>query len=175
MDQVCTYKACPRLINNEPSTQVLAMTSPTIDIRRSSLFNETLKGQHPSHPSHNASSHDTRKPNEVLVNHPNIIEELYGTSRKPRSFKQWEDAARENTQQIKAHGSPSPLVWVKDDCCCLRYFAESRSQVLVKGKDIPSNAIVGGEERRQPLYIARTFYEVGFSFVTMLSGNLTFR
>lgn len=35
-------------------------------------------------------------------------------------------------------------------------------KVLVKGKDIPANAIVAGEERRQPLYIARTFYEVSF-------------
>jgi hypothetical protein len=35
-----------------------------------------------------------------------------------------------------------------------------RVQVLVKGKDIPENAIVTGEERRQPLYIARTLYEV---------------
>ena len=30
----------------------------------------------------------------------------------------------------------------------------------MKGKNIPENAIVAGEERRQPLYIARTFYEV---------------
>lgn len=33
-------------------------------------------------------------------------------------------------------------------------------QVFVKGKDIPPNAIIAGEERRRPLYIARTFFEV---------------
>lgn len=107
LDQVCTYKACPGLINNECSA-LPTMTTPTIDIWRSPLFNETLKGQHPSH---KGSPHDARKPNKTSVNHPNIIEELYGTTRKPRSFKQWEDAARENTQQIKARGSLSPLVF----------------------------------------------------------------
>jgi hypothetical protein len=32
--------------------------------------------------------------------------------------------------------------------------------VLVEGTNIPANAIVGGEDRRKPLYIARSFYEV---------------
>jgi hypothetical protein len=45
-------------------------------------------------------------------------------------------------------------------------------QVLVKGKDIPENAIVAGEERRQPLYIARTFYEV-CDIVSGFSSNET--
>jgi len=39
------------------------------------------------------------------------------------------------------------------------------SKVLVYGKDIPENAIVAGEDRRRPLYIARTFYEVCFQIL----------
>ncbi|RDB26043.1 hypothetical protein Hypma_006139 [Hypsizygus marmoreus] len=98
----------------------------------------------------NPTFHSTFIPNPVDVKKPiekphnKLIEELYGAARKPRSFKQWEDAAKESTLELKQHGSPSPLVWV-----------------LVRGKDIPANAIVAGEERRQPLYIARTFYEGG--------------
>jgi hypothetical protein len=61
-----------------------------------------------------------------------------------RTFAQWVAAAKENTHEIEQHGSPVPLVWV-----------------LVEGKDIPANAIVGGEDRRKPLYIARSFYEGG--------------
>lgn len=63
---------------------------------------------------------------------------------KPKTFAQWVAAAKENTMKIKQNGSPSPLVWV-----------------LVEGKNIPTNAIVGGEDRRKPLYIARAFYEGG--------------
>lgn len=77
-------------------------------------------------------------PNEKFYN------DIYGTAKKPKSFKQWAEAAQKNTRDILDHGSTSPLVWV-----------------LVHGKNIPPNAIVGGEERRQPLYIARTFYEGG--------------
>ena len=69
--------------------------------------------------------------------------DIYGTVRKPKSFRQWVEAAQMRTKELLEHGSPSPLLWV-----------------LVHGKGIPSNAIVAGEERRQPLYIARTFYEV---------------
>jgi uncharacterized protein YegL len=97
----------------------------------------------PTGPSSNSDSISAaKKPTEIP--RTNIIEDLYGTLKKPRTFKQWEDAARENTRQIKEFGSPSPLVWV-----------------LVNGKDIPANAIVAGEDRRRPLYIARTFYEGG--------------
>ncbi|KAF8890635.1 hypothetical protein BD779DRAFT_239294 [Infundibulicybe gibba] len=76
--------------------------------------------------------------------HPNLVSSIYGADKKPRTLKQWEDMARENTQQLIQQGSLSPLVWV-----------------FVKGKEIPANAIVGGEDRRRPLYIARTFYEGG--------------
>lgn len=50
-------------------------------------------------------------------------------------------------------------------CFCL--------QVLVKGKNIPENAIIAGEERRQPLYIARTFYEVNFLSLSTFCWMLT--
>jgi len=33
-------------------------------------------------------------------------------------------------------------------------------QVLVQGKNIPPNAIIAGEDKRRPLYVARTFWEV---------------
>ncbi|KAF8346918.1 hypothetical protein F5887DRAFT_1073005 [Amanita rubescens] len=69
---------------------------------------------------------------------------IYGTAKKPKSFKQWTEAAQAHTKELLEYGSPAPLVWV-----------------LVHGKGIPPNAIVAGEERRQPLYIARTFYEGG--------------
>jgi uncharacterized protein YegL len=63
---------------------------------------------------------------------------------KPKTFAQWVAAAKESTMEIKQNGSPSPIVWV-----------------LVEGKNIPANAIIGGEDRRKPLYIARAFYEGG--------------
>ena len=69
--------------------------------------------------------------------------DIYGTTKKPKSFRQWVEAAQVNTKELLEHGSTSPLVWV-----------------LVHGKGIPPNAILAGEEHRQPLYIARTFYEV---------------
>ncbi|KAF9456828.1 hypothetical protein BDZ94DRAFT_1274706 [Collybia nuda] len=136
------------------------MASSNFNIHSSPLFNKTMKGQlPPSKPAFHRqpheiipqdyrhqqiSSYESKKSNEIPVHQPNILEGLYGSVRKPRTFKQWEDAARENTQRIKEQGSPSPLVWV-----------------LVKGKDIPVNAIVAGVERQQHLYIARTFYEGG--------------
>ncbi|KAF9456826.1 hypothetical protein BDZ94DRAFT_1326699 [Collybia nuda] len=136
------------------------MNSPVFDNTRSPLFNRAMRGQLPPQtpvsydyrqsPNHSPYDykqplpHDSRKPNEVIATQSNLLEELYGSARKPRTFKQWEDAARLNTQKIREQGSPSPLVWV-----------------FVKGKEIPANAILAGEERRQPLYIARTFYENG--------------
>ncbi|KAF7968951.1 hypothetical protein HWV62_28793 [Athelia sp. TMB] len=62
---------------------------------------------------------------------------------RPKTFDQWLNAARDSTSHAKTHGSALPFVWV-----------------LVEGKNIPANAIVAGEERRKPLYIARSFYEV---------------
>jgi len=63
---------------------------------------------------------------------------------RPKTFAQWVAMAKENTLEVRRNGSPSPLVWI-----------------LVEGTDIPANAIVGGEDRRKPLYIARCFYEGG--------------
>ncbi|KAF8640784.1 hypothetical protein AX17_000433 [Amanita inopinata Kibby_2008] len=80
----------------------------------------------------------TPPPNESFYN------EIYGSPKKPKSFKQWIEAAQNNTRDLLQFGSTSPLVWV-----------------LVQNKNFPLNAIVAGEERRQPLYIARTFYEGG--------------
>ncbi|KAF8634863.1 hypothetical protein AX15_000618 [Amanita polypyramis BW_CC] len=74
----------------------------------------------------------------------NFFLDIYGTARKPKSHKQWVEAAQLNTKELLERGSTSPLVWV-----------------LVHGKNIPPNAIVAGEERRHSLYIARTFYEGG--------------
>ncbi|PFH49798.1 hypothetical protein AMATHDRAFT_146821 [Amanita thiersii Skay4041] len=68
---------------------------------------------------------------------------VYGATQKPKTFKQWEDIAKDATKEIMIHGSPSPLVWVH-----------------VTGKAVPGNAIVAGEEHGHPLFIARTFYEV---------------
>ncbi|KAF8640841.1 hypothetical protein AX17_000489 [Amanita inopinata Kibby_2008] len=76
--------------------------------------------------------------------HLSLYQEVYGTVQKPKNFRQWEDIAKENTKEIMTNGSPCPLVWVH-----------------VNGKNIPANAIVAGEERRHPLYIARTFFEGG--------------
>ncbi|KAF9456827.1 hypothetical protein BDZ94DRAFT_1302285 [Collybia nuda] len=125
------------------------MNSPSYDLNRSPYL-RGLKGPLPpqsattyEYKQSQGFASETRK-TEVVVNQSNILEELYGSARKPRSFQQWEDAARLNTQKIREQGSPSPLVWV-----------------FVKGKEIPANAIIAGEERRQPLYIARTFYENG--------------
>jgi hypothetical protein len=72
--------------------------------------------------------------------------DIYGTAKKPKSFRQWVEAAQVHTKELLEHGSTSPLVWV-----------------LVHGKGIPPNAILAGEEHRQPLYIARTFYEVSIT------------
>ena len=56
------------------------------------------------------SFHEPKK--QTPASRPGIVEELYGTPRKPKSFQQWEDTAKETTRQIKECGSPSPLVWV---------------------------------------------------------------
>lgn len=40
------------------------------------------------------------------------------------------------------------------------------------GNRIPDNAIIAGEERRKPLYIARTFYEVCYSFQSLAGVSL---
>lgn len=50
-------------------------------------------------------------------------------------------------------------------------------KVLVHGKNIPPNAIVAGEDKRRPLFIARTFWEVracviSLSFLLTLSRNI---
>lgn len=82
--------------------------------------------------------------------------DIYGTVKKPRSFRQWVEAAQMRTKELLEHGSTSPLVWV-----------------LVHGKGIPPNAIVAGEERRQPLYIARTFYEVRIVIMHSQRPDLT--
>ncbi|KXN85735.1 hypothetical protein AN958_10918 [Leucoagaricus sp. SymC.cos] len=73
-----------------------------------------------------------------------IVETVHGTDKKPRSLLQWEETARGNTQKITQLGSNVPLAWV-----------------LVRGNNIPPNAIIAGEDKRRPLYIARTFYEGG--------------
>ncbi|KAF9446270.1 hypothetical protein P691DRAFT_733578 [Macrolepiota fuliginosa MF-IS2] len=72
----------------------------------------------------------------------NLIESIHGAEKKPRTAQQWEEISRTNTQKVTQAGSNVPLAWV-----------------LVHGKNIPPNAIVAGEDKRRPLYIARTFYE----------------
>ncbi len=84
--------------------------------------------------------------------------DIYGTAKKPKSFKQWVEAAQVHTKELLEYGSPAPLVWV-----------------LVHGKGIPPNAIVAGEERRQPLYIARTFYEVSNIVYFRKRANCVYR
>lgn len=101
---------------------------------------ESLRSPSPSTPI--AGRVSTPPPSETFYS------DIYGTARKPKSFRQWVEAAQMRTKELLEHGSPSPLVCV-----------------LVHGKGIPPNAIVAGEERRQPLYIARTFYEVSIIII----------
>jgi len=75
------------------------------------LNNAQLVESHPTPPFMSPAPSSTLLSNSSRVNN-NIIEELYGTPKKPRSFKQWEDAARDNTGRVKEYGSPAPLVWV---------------------------------------------------------------
>jgi len=63
---------------------------------------------------------------------------------KPRTFAQWVAAAREATADFRRNGSPDPFVWI-----------------LVENKNFPTNALVAGDDRREPLYVARSFYEGG--------------
>ncbi|EKM84256.1 hypothetical protein AGABI1DRAFT_88991 [Agaricus bisporus var. burnettii JB137-S8] len=74
----------------------------------------------------------------------NLTETIYGVDRKPRSIQQWQEISHSNTQKVTQMGCQSPVAWV-----------------LIHGKNIPPNAIVAGEDRRKPLYIARTFWEGG--------------
>ncbi|KAF8346919.1 hypothetical protein F5887DRAFT_1073006 [Amanita rubescens] len=60
--------------------------------------------------------------------------DIYGTAKKPKSFRQWVEAAQVHTKELLEHGSTSPLVWV-----------------LVHGKGIPPNAILAGEEQQTAL------------------------
>ncbi|KAI0322051.1 hypothetical protein OF83DRAFT_1167959 [Amylostereum chailletii] len=62
----------------------------------------------------------------------------------PKTLKQWINDAKETTDEVQKNGSTSPFAWV-----------------FVEGTDIPPNAIVGGDDRGRPLYIARAFYEGG--------------
>ncbi|KAL9716624.1 hypothetical protein Ac2012v2_001074 [Leucoagaricus gongylophorus] len=73
-----------------------------------------------------------------------VVETVHGTEKKPRSAQHWEEIARSNTQKIAQLGTNVPLAWV-----------------LVQGKNIPPNAIIAGEDKRRPLYVARTFWEGG--------------
>jgi len=56
----------------------------------------------------------------------------------------WIKEAQANTQRYYQQGSTSPVAWV-----------------LVHGKQIPQNAIVGGKEDNNTLYVARAFHEGG--------------
>jgi hypothetical protein len=55
---------------------------------------------------------------------------------------QWKAEAKATTADYQNNGYPSPVAWV-----------------YVEGHEIPSNAIIGGVDRKGPWYIARTFYE----------------
>jgi len=56
----------------------------------------------------------------------------------------WLEEAQERTQRYYQQGPTSPVAWI-----------------LVQGKQIPQNAIVGGQEGNNTLYIARAHHEGG--------------
>ncbi|TFY76983.1 hypothetical protein EWM64_g7031 [Hericium alpestre] len=59
-----------------------------------------------------------------------------------RTIAQWVTYSKESTAEFRRIGSSSPFVWL-----------------FVEGHDIPANAMVAGDDRGRPLYIARAFYE----------------
>lgn len=58
------------------------------------------------------------------------------------ALQNWIKDAEDRTRQFKQNGPSGPCTWV-----------------LTEGKNIPSGAIVGGEERGVNLYICRAFYD----------------
>lgn len=95
----------------------------------------------------------------------NLTETIYGVDRKPRSIQQWQEISHSNTQKVTQMGCQSPVAWVSRSGCPLCMHTYMSLKVLIHGKNIPPNAIVAGEDRRKPLYIARTFWEVGESLI----------
>ncbi|THH20595.1 hypothetical protein EW146_g802 [Bondarzewia mesenterica] len=59
-----------------------------------------------------------------------------------RTYSQWMVRAKEATAEFKRSGYPSPVAWV-----------------FVEGYNIPQNAMIAGDDRGRPLYIARTAYD----------------
>jgi hypothetical protein len=77
------------------------MSAPLTDLHHSSFLGKPFQAQPSPYP-------DFKRPDEVPATRPGIIEELYGT--KPKSFKQWEEAAKENIRQIQR-------VWLPISAC----------------------------------------------------------
>ncbi|KAH9840007.1 uncharacterized protein C8Q71DRAFT_745408 [Rhodofomes roseus] len=77
---------------------------------------------------------------EVTITQPTIVRTT--TIKVPRTLAQWTAEARANTADFQQKGSLTPFAWV-----------------YVEGHNIPSSAVVAGDERGKPLYVARTFFE----------------
>ncbi|KAH9933451.1 uncharacterized protein B0H18DRAFT_983761 [Fomitopsis serialis] len=60
----------------------------------------------------------------------------------PRTLAQWTAEAQASTAEFRKNGSSTPFAWV-----------------YVEGHNIPPSAVIAGDERGKPLYVARTFFE----------------
>ena len=60
------------------------------------------------------------------------------------TFDEWLYDARSRAQEFSRDGPRAPVTWV-----------------LAERGDIPRGALVGGSERNEPLFIARTFHDGG--------------
>ncbi|KZT70864.1 hypothetical protein DAEQUDRAFT_170695 [Daedalea quercina L-15889] len=64
------------------------------------------------------------------------------TIKVPRTYAQWTADAQASTADFQKNGSPTPFAWI-----------------YVEGHNIPPNAVIAGDDRGKPLYVARTFFE----------------
>lgn len=79
------------------------------------------------------------------VQHPWLVLEIYHPQKQAQawSLNNWITESHARTQQWRAGQYNAPVAWIWNE-----------------GRSIPRDAIQGGEERGQPLYICRAYYEV---------------
>ncbi|KAI0736421.1 hypothetical protein C8Q72DRAFT_878825 [Fomitopsis betulina] len=78
-------------------------------------------------------------PNKFTAPAPTLVRSG-STIKVPRTYAQWTVESQASTAEFLKQGSTTPFLYVE-------------------GHNIPPNAVVAGDERGKPLYVARTFFE----------------
>lgn len=97
-------------------------------------------------------------PNKFTAPAPTLVRSG-STIKVPRTYAQWTVESQASTAEFLKQGSTTPFVWA---CMLCRHCGTELIdffQLYVEGHNIPPNAVVAGDERGKPLYVARTFFE----------------